>query len=409
MRHTLSLILITLLIVISQVYADEYTLGIEDVISVSLWEQPDLDSTVTVGPDGTIILPQPIGIIRAEGATTAQISDAIREKLAPYILGELHIAVQVTQYKSRKIVIFGAVGTPGVYTYAKIPSLPEILVQAGGLKPDADLTQVKLFSADGRTPTQIINLQQLFNASYPVWPKLAPGDTLFIPSQPPVKPEVSAPPQTERGTPNQISDLTPQTSPQNTGKISIHVLGKVPSNTFTFDTPPSLLSVLARAGVPANLLKQVKVTRGNGTSQTVNMEDYIATGDSSLLPQLQSEDLVYISGEDPQQQNHVTLLGAVGSPGSYPIQRSMSILDFLAMAGGLTADADAKRIQITRETADFVQTTLVNLQEAPPDIQPGDKIWIPRKSQQTGGIVQTTFSALRDVMLLYSTYRFLRR
>jgi protein involved in polysaccharide export with SLBB domain len=398
----------TLLIVISQVYADEYTLGIEDVISVSLWEQPDLDSTVTVGPDGTIILPQPIGIIRAEGDTTAQISDAIRERLAPYILGELHITVQVTQYKSRKIVILGAVGSPGVYAYAKIPPMPEILVQAGGLGPEADLTQVKLFSADNKTPTQTINLQQLFNDSYPLWPKLAPGDTLWIPAKPPLEQARVGDSTAGASSPlNQTPDLTPQASPQNTNKILIHVLGKVPPNTFVFDTPPSLPGVLARAGVPANLLKQVKVIRGNGTNWTVNMEEYIATGDATLLPQLQSEDLVYISGEDPQQQNHVTLLGGVGSPGSYSIQRPVSLLDLLATAGGLTADADAQRIQITRQTADFILTQTVNLQEAPPDIQPGDKIWVPRKSQQRNNL-QTTFSILRDAVLLYSTYRFLR-
>ncbi|MBI1926491.1 polysaccharide export protein [Candidatus Poribacteria bacterium] len=227
MRHTLSLILMTLLIVISQVYADEYTLGIEDVMSVSLWEQPDLNSTVTVGPDGTIVLPQPIGIIRAEGDTTAQISDAIRERLSPYILGELHITVQVTQYKSRKIVILGAVGSPGVYAYAKIPPLPEILVQAGGLRPDADLTQVKLFSADNKTPTQTINLQQLFNDSYPLWPKLAPGDTLWIPAKPPLEQARVGDSTAGASSPlNQTPDLTPQASPQNTNKILIHVLGK---------------------------------------------------------------------------------------------------------------------------------------------------------------------------------------
>jgi len=398
----------TLLIVISQVYADEYTLGIEDVMIVSVWEQPDLNSTVTVGPDGTIVLPQPIGIIRAEGDTTAQISDAIRERLSPYILGELHITVQVTQYKSRKVVILGAVGSPGVYAYAKIPPLPEILVQAGGLRPDADLTQVKLFSADSKTPTQIINLQQLFNASYPLWPKFAPGDTLWIPAKPPLEQARVGDSTAGASSPlNQTSDLTSQAPPQNTNKILIHVLGKVSPNTFAFDTPPSLLSVLARAGVPANLLKQVKVIRGNGTNWTVNMEEYIATGDATLLPQLQSEDLVYISGEDPQQQNHVTLLGGVGSPGSYSIQRPVSLLDLLATAGGLTADADAQRIQITRQTADFILTQTVNLQEAPPDIQPGDKIWVPRKSQQRNNL-QTTFSILRDAVLLYSTYRFLR-
>ena len=157
------------------------------------------------------------------------------------------------------------------------------------------------------------------------------------------------------------------------------------------------------------VLKQIKVIRGNGTSLTVNMQEYIATGDATLLPQLQSEDLVYIPEEDPQQQKHVTLLGAVGSPGNHPLQKPISLLDLLATAGGLTADADAKRIQITRETADFILTKTVNLQEAPPDIQPGDKIWIPRKPQQTGSALQTTLSLLRDVVFLYSTYRVIRR
>jgi len=164
--------------------------------------------------------------------------------------------------------------------------------------------------------------------------------------------------------------------------------------------------LLAQVGIPdqPDLLRQIKVIREDGTLWTVNMEKYIATGDASLLPKLQSGDLIYIPQTSLPQLMHVTLLGAVGSPGNVPIDQPTSLLDILAQAGGVSPDADVKQVQITRETQDFIETITVNLQETTLFVQPGDKIWVPRK---TSTILRTTFDILRDALIVYGTIRVL--
>ncbi|MCZ6680690.1 MAG: SLBB domain-containing protein [Candidatus Poribacteria bacterium] len=372
---------------------DEYTIGIEDVLSVSILEQPDLNSTATVGPDGTIVLKPPIGALRVDGFTRAQLEAAVRERLSRYIKGDLNVTVQVTQYNSRKVSIFGdGIRSPGSFSFAKIPSFLEILAKASGLTPNADRARIRILPADG--PTQVINLEQLLQETRPSWPTLAPGDTIFIPAKPPVTQE--SPPALQ-----QPAVETPDTlgAPQKAGEVIIYVLGQVSQQgSFTFETPPSLLSVLTQA-IPTQpgLLKQIKVTRANGTSLTVDMTKYIETGDAALLPRLQSGDLVYVPMAGISREQSVALFGAVGLPGSYPIDQPTNLMDVLAKAGGLTANADSKKIQVTRETPDFIQTKIVDLRDASFEVWPGDRVLVPPQSQ---GVVQTALGALRDVLLI---------
>jgi len=169
------MILLMILLILPAVYAEEeYTLGVEDVLRISVLEQPELNSTVTVAPDGTIVLPQPIGAIPAKGLTRAQLEEAIRQKLSPHISGGVNVTVQMIEYKSRKIAIFGEVRSPGIYTYVQIPPLPEILARAGGLTPTADLMRIMVLSPDHQKPTQIINLQQLLQHLALPFLRLAP-------------------------------------------------------------------------------------------------------------------------------------------------------------------------------------------------------------------------------------------
>ena len=383
--------------------SEEYTIGVDDVLHLSVSEHPELSGEVTVEPDGTIILPGTLDIMDAEGLTPAKLREAILQKVSQYILGEVNVTVQVTQYKSRKITIFGSVRSPGTYSYPKIPSLPRILAQVGGWTPNADLTRIMVLSADSQKPTKIINLQQLFEQAHPVWPQLSPGDTVFFPPKRPVEPVEQVSPSTTQTVEKDTSTPTSQTPTE----IIIHMLGQI-SGSFTFETPPSLPQVLAKAGVPPTpgLLKQIQVIQGNGISLPINIEKYIATGDTSLLPQLKSDDLVYIPIEDPKRQKHVILLGAVNSPGEYPIDQPTNLLELLAIAGGLRVDADTEQIQITRETADFIETTTVNLGDTSLDVQPGDKIWVPIK---TRSVLNTSFSILRDVTVILGLYRVLTR
>jgi len=289
-----------ILLILPAVYAEEeYTLGVEDVLRISVLEQPELNSTVTVAPDGTIVLPQPIGAIPAKGLTRAQLEEAIRQKLSPHISGGVNVTVQMIEYKSRKIAIFGEVRSPGIYTYVQIPPLPEILARAGGLTPTADLMRIMVLSPDHQKPTQIINLQQLLQQTQPAWPQLLPGDTVFVSPQHLLVPEEQAPPPATE-TPNDLELPAPTASAPVQGmtpsQIFITVLGEV-SRPATYQVAPgaTVLDVLNLAGGPTLFadLQRVTLIRQN-MQMLIDIKKVLQSGKLQWLPPLQTGDTIRV-------------------------------------------------------------------------------------------------------------------
>src|SRR5262245_31576739 len=62
----------------------DYVIGVEDVLSVSVWKEPDLTKQVNVRPDGKISFPL-VGDLQASGKTPRQLAATLTESLAKYI------------------------------------------------------------------------------------------------------------------------------------------------------------------------------------------------------------------------------------------------------------------------------------------------------------------------------------
>src|SRR4051812_24393728 len=77
------------------------------------------------------------------------------------------------------------------------------------------------------------------------------------------------------------------------------------------------------------------------------------------------------------------VMGEVYHPGSVNLQAPLTVLQALALAGGLKDFADAKNIKILRKTASGVQTIAFNYKEAvkstkaPIYLRPGDTVVVP--------------------------------
>ncbi len=79
---------------------------------------------------------------------------------------------------------------------------------------------------------------------------------------------------------------------------------------------------------------------------------------------------------------HITLLGQIAKPGSFPLLPGMSLIQAISQAGGLTAVASATHVNLTRKTSKGQQTVEVDveaIQEGKaPDVplQAGDQIYV---------------------------------
>ena len=94
-----------------------YVIGVEDQISISFWQEPDLSSEVRVRSDGMITLPV-IGDIQAAGLTARQLSELIVDQMAFYNPGISQSTVIVTE-------------PFGVHSFPHMFSFPGSIVKRG--------------------------------------------------------------------------------------------------------------------------------------------------------------------------------------------------------------------------------------------------------------------------------------
>jgi polysaccharide biosynthesis/export protein len=108
----------------------------QDVVSIKVVNQPDMDTTTRVETDGTISFPY-VGRIRAAGLSEDQVARAIERQLtARQIVTEPHVLVETTTFGTQASVQ-GQVAAPGVYTLDRPTNLTQLLSRAGGLRDSA--------------------------------------------------------------------------------------------------------------------------------------------------------------------------------------------------------------------------------------------------------------------------------
>jgi polysaccharide export outer membrane protein len=157
-----------------------YRIGPEDVIRVSVWENPELTMDVTVRPDGKISLPL-IKEIHAADLTPMELSVVITQNLQEYIKGP-HVTVILTQTNSPKIYLVGNVLRPGAYALRNDMTVLQALSLAGGFTPFASPRNMKLISGTGtRQEIRNMNFYKMIEDIELDYHMLKPGDTIVIP------------------------------------------------------------------------------------------------------------------------------------------------------------------------------------------------------------------------------------
>lgn len=127
-----------------------YEVGAEDLLDVSVWKEKDLQKEVLVRPDGWLSFPL-VGDIQANGKTTKQIEDEIRDRLRKYIPDPV-VNVSVKKIAGYKIFVIGKVNKQGEYVVGRYVDVVQALSLAGGLTPFADESGIRIIrkeSANG--------------------------------------------------------------------------------------------------------------------------------------------------------------------------------------------------------------------------------------------------------------------
>lgn len=168
----------------------EYLVGAGDVLSIIVYDHPELtipagaersaaEAGNTVRRDGTIFYPY-VGRVQVAGKTVDEIRGILTQRLANY-LTDPQIEVSVAAYRSKKVYISGAVGSPGTLPITNVPlTVLDAFSEVGGISEDANWHDVVL-NRDGRK--EELSLYALLRQGDQTQNRLLhDGDVLYVPT-----------------------------------------------------------------------------------------------------------------------------------------------------------------------------------------------------------------------------------
>jgi polysaccharide export outer membrane protein len=159
----------------------EYIIGLGDVLSINVWKESEVSSSVPVRPDGKISLPL-VNDIQAAGLTPMQLGQEIHDKLQKYI-EQPQVTVVVTAVNSRMVYLVGEVARAGSFPLLPNMTVLQALSAAGGLSQFADSKNIYVLRNVNDKPRRIpFNYKEALKGEHPEQNiELKPGDTIVVP------------------------------------------------------------------------------------------------------------------------------------------------------------------------------------------------------------------------------------
>lgn len=121
---------------------DDYKIGPEDVLEVSVWKEEELQREVLVRPDGGISFPL-AGDVQVEGKTPLEVEQEITTRVQKYI-PEAVVTVSVKKVSGYTIFVNGKVKQPGKFVVGRYMDVMQAITLAGGLDTFADEDKIKV-------------------------------------------------------------------------------------------------------------------------------------------------------------------------------------------------------------------------------------------------------------------------
>jgi polysaccharide biosynthesis/export protein len=370
-----------------------YLLGAGDRLRIDVFNIPQYSGEYLILTDGTINL-QVIGKIFIAGLTLSQAEALIAAQYEPYLQRPL-ITLNLITPRPLQIAVSGEVKRPGAYTISaqdgsQFPQLTQALQLAGGITQAADIGRVQLVRA-ATGESFILDLWALTeNGNLTQDPVLLDGDSIFIPTATRI--------DSERTRQLALTSFSPVTGEP----VRVVVVGEVQRpGSYTIPIQdgnpfPRLTQALQIAGgtKQAADIGQIQLIRAaTGELVTLNLWELTQSGGNlEGDPILLEGDSIFVptaTSIDPERTRQlastsvapaasapipVVVVGEVFRPGAYTVNTETgteppTLTRAIEIAGGITALADVRRIELRRLTQTGLQSLEVNLWEL---LQSGD-------------------------------------
>ena len=160
---------------------DEYRIGPEDVLDISVWKEEELQREVLVRPDGGISFPL-AGDIQVDGKTPVEVEKEITARIQKYI-PEAVVSVSVKTVSGYTIFVNGKVKSPGKFVIGRYMDVMQAITLAGGLDTFAKEDSIQVIRREGsKQVVHKFNYNQVKkgkNLSQNI--VLKSGDTIVVP------------------------------------------------------------------------------------------------------------------------------------------------------------------------------------------------------------------------------------
>ncbi len=345
----------------TSVAAGEYTLGPDDVISITVVNFPNLSaSALTIPPDGKIKL-QLLEPILATGKTVVELGDALTTAWTRFVI-KPSVSVSLSRKRQDSVVIYGFAARVGSVEFRPNMHLLEAIATGGGFQATADPTHVTLTRRTGE--------KQVLDISHPetksgtaVDVALQPGDIIFVPEK----------------------------------HTQVTVLGEVTRpGSIDFKEEMTVLEVMTASGPAKDTADLASSTlQRDGKEMPLDLDALMRLGDTSKNLKLQAGDRIMV----PEITNRTYVFGAVGHVGYYNFRPGDKVMDAIVGSGGPLQSADLGKINVIRKGPDpkdktrFIAiATKVDvdkyLKHADPKgnvaLQAGDVLFVPDKVHKFG-------------------------
>jgi polysaccharide export outer membrane protein len=159
--------------------AQDYLVGPDDVLKITVYREDDMDRTVRVSSDGYISFPL-LGKVKAEGLTVSELERNMIMELIRYLKNP-QVTVFIEEYGT--VTVSGQVEKPGSYPLKGEISVIEAISMAGGFTKIAAQNAVKIMRLEaGKKNTilvRVADINKKGDKSKDI--PLQRGDIVFVP------------------------------------------------------------------------------------------------------------------------------------------------------------------------------------------------------------------------------------
>jgi polysaccharide biosynthesis/export protein len=354
---------------------EKYFVGPSDILSVNIWTSPPLNFSLTVTPEGTLIIPT-VGEVRVVDLTLGEakkkIVDEIKKK---YLTGSS--SVTLLSPRQITVTVTGAIRYPGKYVLNATDRVDKAIAMADKFQKDQQAEPPETIEDwqrrlnERKQSKRDIHLTRRTGESYcadilryyatkndKLNPLLREGDNIFVPRIDPKK--------------NVFGVY---------GGVNVQGAFELVEGDSLLDAIELAYGFTARAKADSIVLYRYNVRTGRQNLSYYNF-DQVKNGYSNNI-KLISGDRIFVKEQpDVREDYRVFLDGEFQFPGIYPITKdSTSLLKVIEWAGGFTEYAALTSAQVYRGTISRQELELEKLLSMRGNITPEDSAYYLLESE----------------------------